>query len=130
MTFDPQVPGISTDTYVPDRLIAGSNMGIVTNLGFLIAGQTLSRGALLGQITATGKYTLALSASVDGSQTPSAVLAETTDATAGDKSCTIYLTGEFNPNAMTFGTGHSAATTATVYALRDVGIFLKSFVPA
>lgn len=35
--------------------------------------QTLKVGAVLGKVTATGKYKLALSASSDGSQTPSAV---------------------------------------------------------
>jgi hypothetical protein len=36
--------------------------------------QTLKVGAVLGKVTATGKYKLALSAAVDGSQTPVAVL--------------------------------------------------------
>lgn len=36
--------------------------------------QTLKVGAVLGKVTATGKYKLALSASSDGSQTPSAIL--------------------------------------------------------
>lgn len=35
--------------------------------------QTLKVGTVLGKITATGKYRLALSASVDGSQTPAAI---------------------------------------------------------
>ena len=36
--------------------------------------QTLKVGAVLGKVTATGKYKLALSASGDGSQTPAAIL--------------------------------------------------------
>lgn len=35
--------------------------------------QTLKVGAVLGKVTATGKYKLALSASSDGSQTPAAI---------------------------------------------------------
>lgn len=129
VAFNPQYPSSTSDTYTPDKLIAGYNMGIVTQGATLISGQTLTRGAVLGQITASGKYTLSLSASSDGSQTPCAVLAEDTDASGGDKACTIYMTGEFNPNAMTFGTGHTATTVATVTALRDAGIFLKTYLP-
>lgn len=36
--------------------------------------QTLKVGAVLGKVTATGKYKLALSAASDGSQTPAAIL--------------------------------------------------------
>lgn len=37
------------------------------------AAQTLKVGAVLGKVTATGKYRLALAASSDGSQTPAAI---------------------------------------------------------
>lgn len=129
-TFNPQVPSVTSDTYAPDRLIAGYNVGIVTDAAVLISGQTCVRGTVLGKITTGGKLTKSLTASADGSQTVYAILAEDTDASAGDKTCTVYLSGEFNPNAMTFGTGHSATTAATVAGLRDVGIFLKSFISA
>ena len=36
--------------------------------------QTLKVGAVLGKVTATGKYRLSLAASNDGSQTPAAIL--------------------------------------------------------
>lgn len=127
-TMNPQHPYASVDTYSPDRLIAGVNLGPVTDGGTLVSGQTLTRGAVLGKITASGKLTLALSASADGSQTPYAILAEDTDASGGDTLCTIYTAGEFNIGAMTFGTGITAAGAAA--SLRDGGIFLKTALPA
>lgn len=129
-TFNPQVPGIVSETYSPDRLIAGMAIRIVTDAAVLVSGQNLTRGAVLGKITTGGKLTLSLTASSDGSQTPYAILAEDTNASAADKTCTVYLAGEFNPNVMTFGTGHSATTATTVAALRDGGIYLKSYISA
>lgn len=215
-TINPQFPAGSSDTYTPDRLIAGVNIGQVTDAGVIVTGQNLTRGALLGKITlatpsipavvgtgnglmsaislgakgqvgsyvvkmtgataftvtdpngdslpaaaalgaytdaqinftitaggtafiagdtftivvaaGSGKFNLSLLAATDGSQVPYAVLAEDTNATSADKTATIYLTGEFNPNAMTFGTGHSATTAVTIAALRDVSIYLKTFI--
>lgn len=120
-------PGRATATFTPDRLIAGDHP-IVTDTLTLVSGQNLVRGALLGKITSGGKLTLSLSASSDGSQTPYAILADDCDASGGDKLCGVYLTGEFDPTAMTFGTAHTAASTKD--GLRTLGIFLKSTMPA
>jgi len=124
-TLNPQVPSSATDSYTPDSLIAG-NQFLVTEAATLISGQNLVRGAVLGRITASGKFTLSLAAASDGSQTPIAVLVEATDASGGDKACLVYAAGEFNVNALTFGTGHSASTVATTNALRDASIHLKT----
>jgi hypothetical protein len=45
--------------------------------------------------------TLALSASSDGSQTPTAILAEDCDASGGDKEAMVYKAGTFNESALT-----------------------------
>lgn len=124
----PQVPSISTDTYTPDALVAGDNIRPVTDTRTLASGQNLKRGAVLGLITASGKLTLSASGASDGSQTPYAILADDCDASSGDKSCAVYLAGEFNANALIFGTGHSASTVRE--ALRDAGIFLKTAISA
>lgn len=121
-------PGFAdAGTYTHDNLIAGTAVNMVTESIVLDTGD-LTRGALLGKITATGKYVLSLSAATDGSEVPVAVLAEDADATAADVTTVAYLTGEFNTAAMTFGTGHTAASVKD--GLRDLGIFLKTNVPA
>lgn len=117
----------SLGTTTPDNLI-NSAINIATRSITLISGQNLTRGALLGKITASGKYNLSLSAAGDGSETPIAVLAEDMDASAGDKTTLAYFKGGFNDRAMTFGTGHTADSVRQ--ALGEKGIFLKNASPA
>lgn len=109
-------------SFTPDGLIAGHD-DLQTRQIVLVSGQNLKRGALLGQITTGGKYTLALSASSDGSQAPKVILAEDTDATGGDRVTIAYFGGVFDENAVIFGAGLTALTTRE--ALRDVGIKLQ-----
>ena len=117
-------PGFSSvGTFTPDNLIAGDAVNIVTE-SIVVDTGVLKRGTVLGRITATGKWVLSASASTDGSEVPRAILAEDADATAADITTVGYLTGEFNTNAMTFGTGHTAASVKD--GLRDLGIFLKT----
>jgi hypothetical protein len=116
-------------TYTPDALIAGDADDLVSRKVTLISGQNLTRGAVLGKITASGKYTLALSASADGSQTPDAVLAQDCDASAGDAEAMIYISGTFIQEKLTIGAG---LTTAGIRdGLQDKrGIILVSSVGA
>jgi hypothetical protein len=86
------------------------------------------RGTVLGKITASGKYTIALSAAADGSQNPVAILADNADGSAADVVAGAFLEGEFNSNAVTLGTG--ITLTAAQDALRTLGIHLKSSVSA
>lgn len=123
----PFQPGATSDVFVPDQLIAG-RFPLVTDTVTLVSGQNLKRGAVLGRITASGKYTLALSAAGDGSNTPVAILADDCDATSADKLAGVYFAGEFNGNALTLGTGITLA--AATIALRDASIFIKSAVSA
>lgn len=116
-----------TETYSPDNLLAG-DYPAVTDEVTVVSGQNLSRGALLGKITASGKYKLCDSASVDGSQAPVAILAEDTDASSADAVGLAYLSGAFNESGVTFGGTDTAATHRA--ALRDLNIYLKKSVPA
>lgn len=95
-------------TYELDNLL-GDTFPIQTDTGTIISGQNLTRGAVLGKITASGKLKAVDDAAVDGSQTPYAVLAVDTDASGGDKTAVIYLSGAFNVNALSFGGDDTAA---------------------
>lgn len=119
----PQYPFQFSETFTPDRLIAGVTPPITKPDAVLISGQTLQRGALVGKITASGKLTLSLAAATDGSQIPYGILADYYDASAGDVTCAVYLSGVFNSNAITFGTGQTAA--ALYDTLRAQEIWLK-----
>lgn len=111
----------SSQAYTPDQLIAGT-LPLVSRQITLDSGQDLTRGAVLGKITAGGNYTLSLAASGDGSQTPDAVLAEDCDASGGDKVTVAYFRGDFNENQVTIGTGHTADSIRE--GLRAKGIWL------
>lgn len=118
---------MTSETYNYDNLFAGSAEHVADSVTIL-SGQNLVRGAVLGKVTASGKYIESLSAAGDGSETPDAILLEDCDASAGDKVAPIALTGEFNQDALTIGTGHTAASIKD--GLRNKGIFLKTTVNA
>ena len=109
--------------FTPDNLIAGEYPRI-ERLVTITGAATLTVGAVLGKITAVGKYQLSLSAAVDGSETPEAILAETVDTTGGDVEAVVYLAGEFNETALTLGAAHTLASIRD--GLRDKSIFLRA----
>lgn len=65
---------------------------------------------------------------VDGSQNPSAILADVADASGGDVNGGAYLTGEFNENRVAYDPSFTLAEMRDL--LRPLGIFLKSAVVA
>jgi hypothetical protein len=69
----------------------------------------------------SGKMRKCVAANTDGSQRPVEILADAADSTAADVECETYTTGDFNPNAITFGAGVTAANSEA--ALRALGIF-------
>lgn len=115
-------------TYAPDKLIAGNAHLLVGRKVTIISGQNLTRGAVLGKITASGKYNLSLSGASDGSQTPDLILAENCDATSADKVALAYARGDFNANALTLGTAHTVVSITE--GLRAKGITLIPAVAA
>jgi hypothetical protein len=120
-------PSFSTTTDASDNL-HGGDFPIRSVQATLITGQDLTRGAVLGKITSGGKLNLSLSAAGDGSEDVYGILAEDMDATAEDKTVTVYVAGDFNEDALTIGTGHTADSIRD--AFRDLGIHIRSAVPA
>ncbi len=119
--------GVDVEAHTFDALIAGQ-FPLVTQGVTLEMGQNLERGALLGKVTASGKWKLSESAAGDGSENPRAILVEDCDATAADEACLIYLTGEFNKEKVIFGTGHTAESVWDTLA--SFCIFLKETLAA
>ncbi len=73
-------------------------------------------------VAAGTKYKLSLAAATDGSQVPLGILAEDRDASGGDAEALLYERGDFAESAITFGTGHTAASVRA--GLRELGITL------
>lgn len=109
--------------YKPCNLLAGEYPRI-ERIITIASGSNLTKGAVLGRITASGKFVLSASGASDGSETPDAILGETVDASAEDKQAVVYFSGEFNENALTLGTGHTVESIRAV--LRSKSIFLRS----
>lgn len=109
-------------TYTPDSLLSGDSDDAVAIKGTLAAGNNLKRGTVLGKITASKKYTLSLTAVNDGSQAADVILTHDADATSGDVEVLVYVGGQFNKNAVTYGAGHSLDTVFDT--LRAKGILI------
>lgn len=110
----------SSSQSTTDNLLAGNAHLLVSRAITLVSGQNLKRGAVLGKITASGKYNLSASAAGDGSQTPDLILAEDCDASAGDKGALAYSRGDFSSAGLTLGAGHTVASI--LEGLRAKGI--------
>lgn len=126
--MDYQAKFATEGTYAPDGLINGNAHLLVPRKVTILSGQNIARGAVLGKITASGKYILSLSAATDGSQTPDLILAESVDATGGDKEAIAYARGDFNAGALTLGASHTVASITE--GLRAKGITILTAVAA
>ncbi|HEJ5828900.1 TPA: head decoration protein [Pseudomonas aeruginosa] len=116
------MPNPERNTYQPDHLLAG-DFPIIKEPGVIAAGQVLTRGAVLGRLTASGEYQLAASAATDGSQTPVAILDEDIDTSAGPAPGVLMLTGEVRSDALHLGTGHTIGSVSE--ALRPLSLFVR-----
>lgn len=115
---NPFGPSVTSETYVSDQLVAGDEKLVTESRTVQQNATVLARGTLLGMVTATGKLIPCIKTAADGSQNPHSILADQTDATAGDVVTGVYLKGEFNINRMTIDASWGA-TLALQYAALD-----------
>jgi hypothetical protein len=113
-------------THQPGDLYLGSYPLQVRPITVASGAGVLSRGTVLGRVTASGKYITSLAAAETGSQTPVCLLAEDVDATSGDVATVGYFSGDFDSTRMTFGTGHTPATVDAAFAVSGHPIFIKT----
>ena len=112
-------------TFNHDKLIGGVEPAVFTANEVIITGAgKLSRGRVLGKLTASGKLISVDSTKTDGSEKPYAILAADVDATSTDVVAPVYKAGPFNREALTFGGTDTAAKHED--ALRDANIYLTS----
>ena len=133
----------------PKFLHAGDFPMITRNIT-VKQGQKLSYGSVVGRVEADGEYVLCSKTTTpaptdaepnpaavdvtDGSEIPQGILTEDVDATAEEKKAVIYLTGQFNYNAMRFGEGYlnddGSPTREIADKLRLISIFMEKGVKA
>ena len=112
------------ETVVLGNLEAGA-FPVVTDNVTILSGEVLTRGAVLGKVTASGKYRECDTAAVDGSEDPKFILAEDADATAGDLTLVpVYASGEYNQERITLK--GSTIVADVKEALRALSIYLKT----
>lgn len=112
-------------TYIPfsTKNLIGGTFPARFEAVVIASGQgALSKGSVLGRVTASGEYKLSAAAAGDGSQTPEAILAHDVDTTSGTVVGNIVVSGDILDAALVFGTGHTIDTAA--YPLRKNNIYL------
>lgn len=91
----------------------------------IVSGQNLGAGAVLGKISASGKYTAYDDGAGTGEQTAVAVLYADCDASGGDTQATIVARdAEVNGEEIVFASGVDEA--GAVVDLAGVGIIVRS----
>lgn len=90
----------------------------------LLTGPNYLPGSVLGRITATGKWTLSLSAAVDGSEVPRGILPYDVDASLQDVVAQVFKAGLFNQDILVYGAGHDQESVQ--FALEGTPLFITS----
>ena len=97
--------GVRLDDTIVDVAYSNEHLGFTIAAGALdfIVGDTFTIAITAG----SGKFTLALAASVDGSELYEnmCILAKDTDASSADVTTTGWFSGQYNENKMIFGAG-------------------------
>ncbi len=112
-------------TYIPysEKNLIGGTFPFRMETATIASGQgELSKGSVLGRVTASGEYKLSAAAAEDGSQTPEAILGHDVDTTSGAVTGNIIVSGDILDGALVFGEGHTVDTVA--YPLRQNNIYL------
>jgi len=142
-------PGFRKIGETNPKFLHAGDFPVITRNITIKAGQDLPYGAVVGRVTADGKYVLCSKTSTaaatpnapnpqpvavnDGSQEPQGILTENVDASKADQQAVIYITGQFNTNYMSAGEGYEASnvlTTEICDKLRSLSIFTEAGVKA
>lgn len=101
-------------------LVLGDVRTRTVTLRNITAGEvTLSRGQVLGR-NSDGEYVIEQSTPVDGTQYPKAVLsADTTISASGTATAQVYISGDFNKDALVFDGSDTLDTAVDGQPIED-----------
>ena len=92
----------------------------------VVSGQDLVAGAVVGKITATGKYAVYDNGASDGSEAAAGVLLEAVDATDADKAGAIIIRdAEVDGDLLNWGSNDGTGVTAGIADLLALGIIVR-----
>lgn len=101
-------------THTPVDFITGS-ADIVTKGVTIASGADVAQYAVLGQVTATGKFIKSVATAVDGSQKPVAIAAVDVASAAADVEAPVYLHGTFNPEVLVWDASYTDILKSTAF---------------
>lgn len=104
-----------------DNLFVGLVSNIVTDKVLIPVNKNYIRGTLMA-LDASGKGVICDKSKTTGEDNPYGILCDDIDTKDGEEYTAVYLTGEFNINAITVGSGDAKDYKQKS---RNVGIFLK-----
>lgn len=92
----------------------------------IVSGQDIGAGAVLGKITASGKYTAINQGAGDGSQTAAGILIAACDASDGDvEAAIIARDAEVNADCLDWGAESPTEITTGLAELLTLGIVAR-----
>jgi len=115
-------PGMESSLFVPDQLVSGPLQLGTDSVTSGVSG-ALTRGTVLGLVTATGAYIPSKNDATDGSEKPSAILVDNVDTTTTAQTGGVYLMGEFNQHHLIFDATWTIAELKAQF--RPLAIFLR-----
>jgi Bacteriophage lambda head decoration protein D len=78
------MPVLNEGRYAGEFLVSEGNGRISREIITVLSGQNLQAGAVIGKVTASGKYKALAPAAVDGSEAAAGILYDAVDASAAD----------------------------------------------
>jgi hypothetical protein len=108
------MPELIEGRHAGEFLVSEGNGRISREIITVLSGQILSAGAVLGKVTASGKYKVLAPAADDGSEVAAAILYGAVDASAGDaEGVAILRLAEVNAAELVWPDGIEPAEQTT-----------------
>jgi len=111
------MPELQEGQYAGEFIVSEGNGTISRETITVLSGETLEVGAVLGKVTASGKYKALDPVATDGSQVAAGILYEALDASAGDaEGVAILRMAEVHAAELVWPAGITAAQQTTALA--------------
>jgi Bacteriophage lambda head decoration protein D len=108
------MPVLNEGRYAGEFVVSEGNGRISREIITVLSGQTLQAAAVLGKVTASGKYKALNPAAVDGSEVAAGILYDAVDASAADaEGAAIVRLAEVNAAELVWPAGITAPQQTT-----------------
>jgi hypothetical protein len=117
--------GITEENLATKNLLSGGHPVVLYPVILGSGAGELVSGQVLGRKTSDFKYYKFSAGASDGTETPRAVLARDTNASAADASTIAYVHGEFNQDKLDWNSATSEQIAEAKRKLGEFGIYVK-----